>query len=305
MSAKNEKHSLLATLWFQIAHYAIRPWPWIIVALVALVLYPTEPDKGATFIMVIRDLLPSGLTGMLLAAFLAAYMSTIASHTVWGTSYIINDFFRPFIKPGASEKYYVAVSRLTTFVIMILSIIVTTQFNRISDVWKFILACSGGIGLVLILRWFWWRINAWSEISAMIAPYSVYPILIHYFKMDYESSLIIIVAWSTLVWLTVTFLTRPTNEKTLESFYRKVHPGGVGWKRIIAKVRDVRPDNGYKRLFINYICGCMLVLFSLFGFGKLIFKEYTNAALFILIAFVCGAIIYRNLSKSGWSEVIN
>lgn len=305
MSAKDEKHSLLATLWFQIAHYAIRPWPWIIVAMVALVLYPSESDKGATFIMVIRDLLPSGLTGMLLAAFLAAYMSTIASHTVWGTSYIINDFFRPFIKPDAGEKYYVAISRIATFVIMILSVIVTTQFSRISDVWKFILACSGGIGLVLILRWFWWRVNAWSEISAMIAPYAVYPFLIHYFHLEYESLLIIIVAWSTLVWLAVTFLTKPTDEKILLSFYRKVHPGGAGWKGITEKVRDVRADSGYKRLFINYICGCMLALFSLFGFGKLIFKEYTSATLFILIAFACGAIIYRNLSKSGWSEVIN
>jgi SSS family solute:Na+ symporter len=305
MSAKDEKHSLLATLWFQIAHYAIRPWPWIIVALVALVLYPAEPDKGATFIMVVRDLLPAGLTGMLLAAFLAAYMSTIASHTVWGTSYIINDFFRPFIKPDASEKYYVSLSRITTFIMMILSVIVTTQFNRISDVWKFILACSGGIGLVLILRWFWWRINAWSEISAMIAPYTVYPILMHYFKMDYESSLIIIVAWSTIVWLTVTFLTKPADEKKLISFYRKVHPGGIGWKGITDKVRDVRADTGYMRLFINYISGCFLVLFSLFGFGKLIFKEYLSAGIFILIALVCGAIIYRNLSKTGWSEVIN
>jgi Na+/proline symporter len=305
MSAKNEKHSLLATLWFQIAHYAIRPWPWIIVALVALVLYPTEADKGATFIMVIRDLLPSGLTGMLLAAFLAAYMSTIASHTVWGTSYIINDFFRPFIKPDASEKYYVMVSRITTFIMMILSIVVTTQFNKISDVWKFILACSGGIGLVLILRWFWWRINAWSEISAMIAPYAVYPILKYHFQMDYETSLIIIVVWSTFVWLVVTFLTTPTDEKTLISFFRKVHPGGFGWHRISTKVGNIKGDSGYLRLFINYICGCLLVLFSLFGFGKFIFKEYPVAVLFILIAFICGAIIYRNLSKTGWSEVIN
>jgi Na+/proline symporter len=165
MSAKDEKHSLLATLWFQIAHYAVRPWPWIIVALVALVMYPNVPDKGETYVMVIRDLLPSGLLGLLLAAFLAAYMSTIASQTVWGTSYIINDFIRPFIKSDANEKYYVNISRIVTILLIIFSFFVTSQITRISDAWKFILACSGGIGLVLILRWFWWRVNAWSEIS--------------------------------------------------------------------------------------------------------------------------------------------
>ena len=127
MSAKDEKHSLLATLWFQVAHYALRPWPWILVALAALVLYPAEPDKGATYVMVIRDFLPSGLLGLLLAAFFAAYMSTIASQTVWGTSYIINDLYRPFIKPGASEKYYVRISRITTFVLIIFSLVVTTN----------------------------------------------------------------------------------------------------------------------------------------------------------------------------------
>jgi Na+/proline symporter len=304
MSAKDEKHSLLATLWFQMAHFAIRPWPWVLVALVALVLYPNEPDKGATFVMIIRDLLPSGMIGLLLAAFLAAYMSTIASQTVWGTSYIINDFFRPYIKPDAEEKHYVKVSRITTFLLMILSLIITTQFERISDAWKFILACSGGIGSVLILRWFWWRINAWSEISAMLAPYAVYPILYFKYHMSYESSLIIIVAWSTLVWLTVTFLTKPAGEQKLMDFYRKVHPGGKGWKGIARKLPDVKGDSGFGQLFVNYICGCVLVMFTLFGMGKIIFKEYISGAIFIIIALAAGAIIYRNLSRTGWDKVV-
>jgi solute:Na+ symporter, SSS family len=305
MSAKDEKHSLFATLWFQVAHYAVRPWPWILVALVALIVYPTEPDKGATYVMLIRDLLPSGVLGLLLAAFLAAYMSTIASQTVWGTSYIINDFYRPFIKQNASEKEYVKVTRITTFLLMLLSLVVTTQFERISDAWKFILACSGGIGLVLLLRWFWWRINAWSEISAMLAPYAIYPILYYKFKMDFESSLIIIVAWSTLVWVIVTFLTKPTEEKKLCEFYKKVHPGGAGWKTIAAKLPEIKGDTGYRSLFINYICGCVLVLFSLFGTGKLIFKEYGIAIVFFIIAIVSGVIIYINLSKTGWEKLKN
>ncbi|MBN2524600.1 MAG: Na+:solute symporter [Bacteroidales bacterium] len=304
MSAKDEKHSLLATLWFQIAHYALRPWPWIIVALVALVLYPNVPDKGETYVMVIRDLLPSGLLGLLLAAFLAAYMSTIASQTVWGTSYIINDFIRPFIQSGAKEKYYVRISRIVTVLLIIFSFLVTSQIERISDAWKFILACSGGIGLVLILRWFWWRINAWSEISAMIAPFVVYPILYFKYHLNYETSLLIIVAWSTIVWIVVTLLTPPSSEKKLIEFYKRIHPGGKGWKSISNKMPEVKGDTGYKTLFINYIFGCFLILFSLFGFGKIIFKEYTTGFIFLTIALVSGIVIYRNISKTGWDKVI-
>lgn len=304
MSAKDEKHSLLATLWFQIAHFAIRPWPWIIVALVALVLYPHEADKGATYVMVIRDLLPTGLLGLLLAAFLSAYMSTMSSQTVWGASYIVNDLFRPFIKPGRSERYYVKISRITTIVLMLFSLIVTTQFDMISDAWRFILACSGGIGLVLLLRWFWWRINAWSEIAAMIAPYAIYPILVFRYGLSYESTLIIIVIWSTLVWLTVTYFTRPVDMKTLKSFYEKVHPGGPGWKVIARQMPHVKGDRGYKALFINYIAGCVLVLFSLFGIGRLIFGEYAQAVIYLGVAAVAAIIIYYLLSKTGWDKVV-
>ncbi|MBA7686311.1 hypothetical protein ES703_94754 [subsurface metagenome] len=303
MSAKDEKHSLLATLWFQIAHYAIRPWPWILVALVALVLYPGAPDKGETYVMVIRDLLPSGLLGLLLAAFLAAYMSTIASQTVWGTSYIINDFIRPFIKPDAKERYYVTISRIVTVLLILFSFVVTSQINRISDAWKFILVCSGGIGLVLILRWFWWRINAWSELTAMLAPFVVYPVLHFHYRMSYENSLLIIVAWSTIVWLAVTFLTSPTDEEKLKDFYSRVHPGGKGWKAIAQKLPGIKGDSGFGILFINYISGCLLVLFSLFGFGKIIFKEYLTGGVFLMIALVAGLVIYRNLSKTGWDKI--
>lgn len=303
MSAKDEKHSLLATLWFQVAHFAVRPWPWILVALAALVMYPDAADKGETYVMVIRDLMPSGLLGLLLAAFLAAYMSTIASQTVWGTSYIINDFIRPFVKPDGDEKYYVRISRITTVLLIIFSFLVTSQLTRISDAWKFILACSGGIGLVLILRWFWWRINAWSEIAAMIAPFAVYPILHFKYQMSYENTLLIIVAWSSLVWVVVTFLTSPTSETKLISFYRRVHPGGKGWKDIAAKVPDVKADSGYLILFVNYICGCLLVLFSLFGVGRIIFKEYLTGGIYLGVALLVGAVIYYNLSKTGWEKL--
>ncbi len=304
MSAKNEKHSLLATLWFQIAHYAIRPWPWVIVALVTLVLYPNAVDKGETYVMAIRDLLPAGLLGLMLAAFLAAYMSTIASHTVWGTSYIINDFIRPLYKSRLSEKAYVGISRITTFLLIIISFLITSQLQEISGAWKFILACSGGIGLVLILRWFWWRLNAWSEIAAMIAPFVIYPILYYRYHLSYENSLLIIVAWSTLVWILVTFLTPPTNDQKLKDFYARVHPGGKGWKRIAEQLQHIDGDTGYKRLFVNYICGCLLVMLSLFGFGKIIFHEFIEGTIYIIIALMAGAVIYVNLSRTGWKEPI-
>ena len=308
MSAKDEKHSLLATLWFQIAHYALRPWPWIIVALVALVLYPNEADKGATYVMMIRDYMPSGLLGLLIAAFLAAYMSTVASQTVWGTSYIINDLFKPFIKPNASEKYFVKISRITTFILIAFSVIVTTQFTRISDAWKFVLAMSAGIGLVLILRWFWWRINAWSEISAMLAPYLIFPVLKYGFhldpiKTDFELSLIIIVIWSTFVWLLVTFLTKPTKEEKLHEFFIKVHPGGAGWTRISKQLPEVKGDSGYKYLFANWLFGGCMVLFTLFGFGKLLMHNYLLGTAFILGALVCGLCIIFIMNKLGWKRI--
>ena len=257
--------------------------------------------------MVIRDLLPSGLLGLLLAAFLAAYMSTIASQTVWGTSYIINDLYKPFIKKGQDEKFYVKISRITTFLLMIFSLIITTQFDRISDAWKFILVMSAGIGLVLLLRWFWWRVNAWSEISAMIAPYIIFPVLKYAFNLDiiskdFELSLIIIVIWSSTVWLLVTFLTKPTEETKLIDFYTKVHPGGIGWKKISSKLPNVKSDSGFGILFINWFLGSVLVMLSLFGFGKIIFQEYLTGSIFLVIALISGILIYRNFSKTGWEN---
>lgn len=302
MSAKNEKHSLFATLWFNVAHFAVRPWPWVIVALCSLVMFPdlAEVEKGKGFVLVMMEVLPSGLIGLLLAAFLAAYMSTIASQTVWGTSYIINDLVRPFIKLDGDERYYVRISRITTFILLFLGFIVTSKLETISGAWRFILACSGGIGPVLLLRWFWWRINAWSEIAAMLAPYLVYPFL--YKHLPYEQLLIFIVGWSTAVWLIVTFLTSPTDEQILKKFYEKVHPGGPGWKSIAQKMPEVIPDSGYGRLFINWVASCGLVLCFLFGVGKLLFGEPAWAVAMLGIAVLCTSVIYINLAKSSWDE---
>jgi Na+/proline symporter len=305
MSAKDEKHSLMATLWFQIAHYAVRPWPWILVALATLVLYPDATDKGATYVMVIRDVMPTGWLGLLMAAFLAAFMSTMASQMVWGTSYIVNDFVKPFIKPNASEKYFVKVSRITTFALMLLSIIVTTQFTKISDAWKFILTCSGGIGLVLILRWFWWRINAWSEIAAMLAPFLIYPWLKLYTNLQFEPILLITVAFSTLVWITITYITPKTDNGTLLSFYKRVHPGGIGWKPISDQLPEIKSDSGFRYLWYAWFGGCITVLCFLFGTGKLIFSEYLWAIILYILSLVGIRIIIISLRKHGWKKLVN
>ncbi len=362
MSAKDEKHSVLATLWFQVAHYALRPWPWIIVALVALAVMPKAPDTeslkhensryflmaekqfsgkmlnpeeqtmihhdgypafyekyentvdpGRMYPKLMVKYMPKGLLGLLLAAFFAAFMSTVASQTVWGTSYIINDLIRPYIRKEGTEKYYIRASRLTAILLLILGFIVTTQLTMISDAWKFILVCSGGIGLVLIFRWFWWRINAWSEISAMVAPFVIYPLL-HYppflafftgnpSPLPYEMMLIIIVIWSTLIWLITTLLTRPTPDETLKAFYRRVHPGGRGWKRISSMLPDVKGDSGYIYLFANWIAGSVMVLFTLFAIGKLIFAEYPAALLYFAIAAIAAVFIYFTMKKTGWRNI--
>lgn len=305
MSAKDEKHSLFATLFFQIAHYAIRPWPWIIVGLCSIVLYPqlSETQKGMGYIYAMRDFLPAGLKGLLVAAFFAAYMSTIATQLNWGTSYIINDFYRRFVKSKAEESHYVLSSRVATIVLMLISVVVTLFITRISGAWEFIIQCGAGVGLVLILRWFWWRINAWSEISAMIAPFIIFPILKSAGIM-FPYSLFIIVPGTTIVWLAVTFLTKPTSEDVLISFYTRIHPGGVMWKKISSKLPEVESDSGFFKLFINWLFGVILVYSFLFGTGKLIFGEYKSFLIYLIVAAVSVFIIYKNLSKIGWKTVV-
>lgn len=306
MSAKDEKNSLYATLFFQIAHYCIRPWPWIIVGLCALVLYPdlSHADKGLGFVKAMNDFLPPGLKGLLLAAFLAAYMSTIATHLNWGTSYFINDFYRRFLVKNKSEKYYVTVSRLMTIVFMFLSVLVTTQMTTISGVWSFVIECGAGLGLVLILRWFWWKVNAISEIVATITPFVVYGILYFgNFDVKFPNTLYIIVPVTTIAWLITAFITKPTDEETLFKFYRRVHPGGIGWKKISSKLPDVKSDSGYYLLFINWIAGVVLVYAFLFGVGKIIFGQFLSGLIFIAVGLAAAYLIKRNFDKVGWDTI--
>ena len=304
MSAKNEKHSLFATLFFQIAHYTIRPWPWIVVGLASLVLYPelSDSQKGMGYIYAMRDFLPVGLKGLLVAAFFAAYMSTIATQLNWGTSYIVNDFYKRFIVKGKQESYYVLSSRVFTIILMFISLIVTLFINKISGAWAFIIECGAGVGLVLILRWFWWRINAWSEISAMIAPFIILPV-INGIGIEFPFTLFIIVPVTTICWVTITLLTKPTEDVVLKSFYRKIHPGGIMWKKVSSQIPEVEGDSGFFKLFINWIIGVILVYSILFGTGKLLLSDYSGFFIYILIAAFSVVILYFNISKIGWKKI--
>jgi SSS family solute:Na+ symporter len=305
MSAKDERHSLLATLWFTIAHYCLRPWPWILAGLATLVLYPDLPasEKKLGYVFAMRDYLPPGLLGLLIAAFFAAYMSTIATHLNWGTSYVINDLYRRFMNVDASERHYILISRIATCLMMVISLIVTANMQTISGAWAFIIEAGAGLGLVLILRWYWWRINAWSEIAAMIAPFVGYGWVRFSTSVKFPESLFLIVSFTTVTWLVVTLLTKPTEESVLIAFYRRVHPGGIFWKRIAAKVPEVRGDTGLGLLLLDWVAGIVLIYSSLFGTGKLIFGETGNAALLYGVALVAGWVIYRDLSARGWGQV--
>ncbi len=299
MSAKNEKHSLFATLWFTVAHYCIRPWPWIIVGLATLILYPDLPpdQKRLGYVYAMRDYLPAGLKGLLVASFFAAYMSTISTQLNWGSSYVINDFYKRFFRPEADEKSLVRVSRITTILIMLISVVMTNLITTISGVWSFIIEAGAGLGLVLILRWFWWRINAWSEIAAMVTPLIVYGYLVTRTHLQFPDTLYVIVSITTASWMIVTFLTRPTAEKTLFNFYRRVHPGGWGWKPVAAKLPEIKGDTGYAHLFICWILGVVLVYSFLFGIGKILLGNYPVGLGCLIVGVASGLGINHLLRK--------
>jgi Na+/proline symporter len=302
MSAKDERHSLLATLWFSVGHYCVRPWPWIIVGLASLVLYPTITDKEAGYVMVMRDHLPAGWRGMLLAAFFAAYMSTISTQLNWGTSYIVNDVYRRFLRTDASEQHYVWISRAMTLVLMVLGGIVTLYLESIRQAWEFVLESGAGIGLVLILRWYWWRVNAWSEISAMIAAAVGYAAVKTFTTLVFPYTLISVVAWTTVCWLVVTFLTPPEPDDRLVEFYRRTRPDGPGWKAFAARMGESAPGP-IAGLVLDWIAGVVLIYATLFGVGHLLLGSAMIAVACFAAAAAAVLFIGFDLSRRGWHTI--
>jgi solute:Na+ symporter, SSS family len=303
LAAKDERHGLLATLWFQIANYALRPWPWILVGFVAVVRYPNLANPEEGYVRVMVDVLPSPIKGLLLATFAAAYMSTIGTHLNWGASYLVNDVYLRFIKPDASRRAQVIASRIATVTLMLLSLIVMANLKSVEQGWKLLIALGAGTGLVFILRWYWWRVNAWSEISAMSASF-VTSIVLHFAGVnagdtsnrDYALAMLVTVGVTTVVWLSVTFLTAPEPDAVLDRFYRKVRPGGPGWRQVSQRLGfGDDPIPGGALSWVNWVAGVTAVFTALFGVGAFLTGTTLQGVIYCTIAVAAFALIQRNL----------
>ena len=291
LSARSEEDSILATLWFQVAHYCIRPWPWILVGLAALVLYPELGAERARegYVMVMKDTLPPGLLGLMFAAFLAAFMSTISTQLNWGTSYLVNDLYRRFVKTDGTPRHYVLVSRVLTFALAVFGFLVATQLDTITDAWGLVLSASAGLGLVLILRWYWWRVSAWSELVATVVPLVLVALQlagvpVPFLRAEFPENLFGIVAITTVCWVAATFLLPRTQDATLDAFYRKTRPGGPGWRPTAARNADVKPDSGLGRLAVRWLIGIVVVYAALFGSGWLLLGSPLQGLIALAVA---------------------
>ena len=288
LAAKSEKDALGGTLFFNFAHYALRPWPWVVVALSSLLVFPTLDDLRRAFPYVDPSLighdmaypamltfLPAGLLGLMVAGLLAAYVSTISTHLNWGTSYIVHDFYRRFMKPGADERHYIFVGRLVTAVLMAVAAAVTFVLDTAQASFNLLLSVGAGTGLIYLLRWYWWRINAWSEIAAMVSSFLVAVGFVIANRSGVgvaaHTSLLITIAVTTVVWVAATYLTPPTDRKTLADFYRLVRPAGPGWKPVEAEVAAGESPDSLTSSMLAWVLGCFMVYAALFGTGSFLY----------------------------------
>ncbi len=299
-SAKDEKNAVLGMGWFTVNHYIIRFWPWVIIALASLIVFPksesiTGGDEEAVYVYMIKKFLGPGLTGLLLVTFLSAFMSTISTQLNWGASYIVNDIYRRFVSKHASNSHYVLVSRFTTFLLMVIAAIVSFRIKNIGDTWIFLWAMSSGIGFVLILRWFVWRINAWSEISALAS--SLLAIVLIYIYAEWQGvSLqlkhqILVIPFSMVVWIGVTLLTPPEPREKLLYFYKKVRPWGY-WTPVIASSGLVEKPCSLFSVLMSWIAGCSFIFFAMMGVGKVILGERMEALFYIVISIYSALFVY-------------
>lgn len=301
LATKDEKHSVFATLWFNIAHYALRPWPWILVALASLVVFPDLSDPKMGYPKMMVTFLPAGLKGLMLAAFFGAFMSTIDTHLNWGASYIVNDFYKRFIKRAASSSHYVLVSRIAVILIMVFAGFTAYWMESIKGGWELLLAIGAGTGLIYILRWYWWRVNAWSEIAAMACSFVVAMILLKTplgggGELNWAYRILLTVGITTCVWLIVTFLTRPVDKDHLIRFYQKIRPGGL-WEKIKKEIPGIKSEGTLLPDIFNWILGTVLIYSALFGFGKIILLEARKGLIFLVITIVSAFFLYKNLSR--------
>ncbi len=324
LSAKNEKNAIGATLFFNIAHYALRPWPWIIIALASVVVFPDVASIQAAFPelnpqMVRHDLaypamltyLPHGLLGVVVASLIAAFMSTISTHLNWGSSYIVNDFYKRFVNKGASDKQMVQMGRWSTVGLMIFSAFLALYLENAMQAFRLLLTIGAGTGLIFILRWFWWRINAYTEIAGMLASFifALYFELLHS-RLGFEpmagyERILWSVGGTTLVWVLVTYLTRPTDWEVLRGFYQKVRPSGPGWERVLGRAAEEHQPIHTKvpktNLGLEILCvfiGTFTVYSVLFATGYWIYGR-TVLATILTVAALCGTILLLSIRTRG------
>ncbi len=328
LAAKNENHAIGATFFFNIMHYALRPWPWIIVALASLIVYPDVASIHEAFPRIAenklgQDLaysamltkLPSGLLGLVFASLAAAYMSTISTHLNWGSSYIVNDFYKQQINPDASEKRLVAVGRIATVGLMVFSALFALVLQNALQLFDVILMFGAGTGLIFILRWFWWRINAWAEIAAMFAS-GIISILLNFtalgaYLFDNQTGVFasylkfpFIVLITSVIWITVMYLTQPESKEILYDFYKRIQPGGPGWKKIIAqaeneKIQLVTDTQSWSvpSGILAMLLGAIFIYSSLFATGYWIYNDFGWAAGMTLSAIVSGLLLLKVWKK--------
>lgn len=323
LAAKDENHAIGATFFFNIMHYALRPWPWILVALASLVAYPTIESIASAFPNVAPDKLghdlaysamltklPSGLLGLVLTSLVAAYMSTISTHLNWGSSYVVNDFYRQIVKPDASEKELVGVGRVATVILMVVSALVALQLNNAKQLFDFILMFGAGTGLIFILRWFWWRINAWTEIVAMFAS-GLVSLLFHYGVLDVADfglpaywKIPMVVILVSAIWLIVMFLTPAESNEVLYAFYKKTQPGGPGWRRILAQAKaagkEIEENKGTWSVpagILAMLLGLAVIYSAMFTTGNIIYGRYDTAAYLSIVLVVAVYFLLRIWKK--------
>ena len=326
-AAKNENHAIGATFFFNIMHYALRPWPWILVALASLVVFPDLESIQQAFPNITEDKLgndlaypamltklPTGLLGLVLASLISAYMSTISTQLNWGSSYIVYDFYQTQINPSASQKQLVAVGRISTVLLMVLSTLLALLLQNAMQLFNLLLVFGAGTGLIFILRWFWWRINAWSEITAMVASglisltLTIPSIKASLFGvegiMPSWAEFPFVVAVTTFLWLLITFITPPEDESVLRAFYKKTQPGGPGWAKIIEKAqRDhvkLSDDNKIWTVpagIIAMLLGCSMIYSIMFCTGYFIYGNLRLAFPLLALAVVSGYLLIKIWGK--------
>lgn len=329
LAAKDEKNAIGATLLFNFAHYALRPWPWIIVALASMIIYPDLasikaefPNIDPTYLKddiaypVMLSKLNPGWLGLVVASLIAAYMSTIGTHLNWGSSYIVNDFYKRFARPNASEKELVMIARISTVFLMILAAIVALFFlNNATQAFNILLLSGAGSGAIYLLRWFWWRINAWTEIVAMIGS-TIVAIVLVFFVEDadiatkvldgFTMKLLYAVTLTTIVWITTTLLTKPENKQVLRDFYRLTNPGGPGWKKVVSdatKDGDIinekelgKPWEMPTQILLVFI-GCIVIYSSLFAIGNFVYGETLYGFILLTIAIIGTYFLFKFFNK--------